>query len=47
MYDASAWRGTGRPYQMVLGGSGMILGVDQKLLNICVGERRVLYIPKP
>jgi hypothetical protein len=47
MYDASSWRGTGRPYQMVLGSGDMIPGVDQGLLNnMCVGERRILSIPK-
>jgi FK506-binding protein 2 len=46
MYDASAWRGTGRPYQMVWGSGDMIPGVDQGVLNMCVGEQRILYIPK-
>jgi hypothetical protein len=46
LYDASAWRGTGRPYQMVWGSGDMIPGVDQGVLNMCVGEQRILYIPK-
>ena len=45
IYDASAFRGTGRPYQMVLGSGDMIPGVDQSLYDMCVGEVRQLDIP--
>jgi FK506-binding protein 2 len=44
-YDASAFRGTGLPYQMVLGSGDMIPGVDQGLYDMCPGERRLLEIP--
>mmetsp|Transcript_17996 Transcript_17996/g.31558 ORF Transcript_17996/g.31558 Transcript_17996/m.31558 type:complete len:98 (-) Transcript_17996:144-437(-) len=45
MYDASAFRGTGLPYQMVLGSGDMIPGVDQGLYDMCPGEERLLEIP--
>lgn len=45
MYDSSATRGTGRPYQMVLGSGDMIPGVDQGLYGMCPGEVRQLEIP--
>jgi FK506-binding protein 2 len=45
VYDASAFRGTGRPYQLVLGNGDMIPGVDQGLYDMCPGEERVLDIP--
>jgi hypothetical protein len=44
-YDASAFRGTGLPYQMVLGSGDMIPGVDQGLYDMCPGEIRLLNIP--
>jgi FKBP-type peptidyl-prolyl cis-trans isomerase len=45
IYDASEFRGTGRPYQMVLGSGDMIPGVDQGLANMCPGEIRQIEIP--
>jgi hypothetical protein len=45
MYDASAFRGTGRPYQVVLGTGDLIPGVDQGLYDMCPGEVRTLSIP--
>ena len=45
VYDASAFRGTGRPYQMVLGSGDMIPGVDLGLVNMCPGEIRQIEIP--
>ena len=45
VYDASAFRGTGRPYQMVLGSGDMIPGVDQGLYDMCPGDKRLLNIP--
>jgi FK506-binding protein 2 len=45
VYNASAFRGTGRPYQMVLGSGDMIAGVDQGLVNMCPGEIRQIEIP--
>jgi len=45
LYDASDFRGTGRPYQMVLGSGDMLPGVDQGLYDMCPGEIRVLDIP--
>ena len=45
LYDASEFRGTGRPYQMVLGSGDMIPGVDQGLYDMCPGEVRVIEIP--
>lgn len=45
LYDASAFRGTGRPYQMVLGSGDLIPGVDQGLYDMCPGDKRLLTIP--
>jgi hypothetical protein len=45
VYDASAFRGTGLPYQLVLGNGDMIPGVDQGLYDMCPGEERLLDIP--
>ena len=45
IYDASEFRGTGRPYQMVLGSGDMIPGVDQGLYDMCVGDIRQINIP--
>lgn len=44
-YDSSATRGTGQPYQMVLGSGDMLPGVDQGLYDMCPGEIRILQIP--
>ena len=38
VYDSSAQRGTGLPYQFVLGSGDMIPGVDQGLYDMCPGE---------
>jgi hypothetical protein len=46
-YDASSFRGTGQPYQMVMGSGDMIPGVDQGLYDMCPGEVRRLKIPPP
>jgi len=45
IYDSSTTRGTGQPYQMVLGSGDMIAGVDQGLYDMCPGDVRVLQIP--
>lgn len=45
LYDASAFRGTGFPYQMVLGSGDVIPGVDQGLYDMCPGDKRLLKIP--
>ena len=45
IYDSSKFRGTGRPYQMVLGSGDMLPGVDQGLYDMCPGEMRLLQIP--
>jgi len=45
LYDSSSLRGTGQPYQMVLGSGDMIAGVDQGLYDMCPGEVRLLQIP--
>lgn len=45
LYDASDFRGTGQPYQMVLGSGDMIPGVDLGLTGMCPGEMRRLEIP--
>ena len=37
-YDASEFRGTGRPYQMVLGSGDMLPGVDLGLYEMCPGS---------
>lgn len=44
-YDSSSFRGTGLPYQMVLGSGDMIPGVDQGLYDMCPGEVRYLRVP--
>ena len=44
-YDSSAIRGTGQPYQMVLGSGDMLAGVDLGLYDMCPGEVRRLTIP--
>jgi FKBP-type peptidyl-prolyl cis-trans isomerase len=45
VYDASYYRGTGQPYQMVLGSGDMLIGVDQGLYDMCPGDVRLLQIP--
>eukprot|EP00529_Nitzschia_sp_RCC80_P021710 CAMPEP_0113501500 /NCGR_PEP_ID=MMETSP0014_2-20120614/32989_1 /TAXON_ID=2857 /ORGANISM="Nitzschia sp." /LENGTH=392 /DNA_ID=CAMNT_0000396095 /DNA_START=131 /DNA_END=1309 /DNA_ORIENTATION=+ /assembly_acc=CAM_ASM_000159 len=45
LYDSSAFRGTGRPFQLVLGTGDVIPGVDQGLYDMCPGEVRTLKIP--
>jgi predicted secreted protein len=45
IYDSSATRGTGQPYQMVMGSGDMLSGVDQGLYDMCPGQVRGLYIP--
>lgn len=45
VYDSSTQRGTGQPYQFVLGSGDMIPGVDQGLQKMCPGEIRLLEIP--
>ena len=45
MYDSSDSRGTGQPYQMVLGSGDMLPGVDQGLYDMCPGDVRGLRIP--
>jgi FK506-binding protein 2 len=45
VYDASATRGTGQPYQMVLGSGDMLPGVDQGLYDFCPGQVRSISIP--
>lgn len=45
VYDSSASRGTGQPYQTVLGSYDVIPGVDQGLYDMCPGERRRIVIP--
>lgn len=45
VYDSSERRGTGRPYQMVLGSGDMLPGVDLGLYEMCPGEVRALQIP--
>lgn len=47
IYDSSEFRGTGQPYQMVLGSGDMLPGVDLGLYEMCPGEIRVLQIPPP
>jgi len=46
VYDSSAQRGTGLPYQMVLGSGDMLPGVDQGMYQMCPGEKREIDIPK-
>lgn len=45
VYDSSATRGTGQPYQMVLGSGDMLPGVDQGLYDMCPGQVRGVQIP--
>jgi hypothetical protein len=45
IYDSSNSRGTGQPYQMVMGSGDMHPGVDQGLYDMCPGEVRGLLIP--
>mmetsp|Transcript_29542 Transcript_29542/g.81203 ORF Transcript_29542/g.81203 Transcript_29542/m.81203 type:complete len:397 (-) Transcript_29542:1251-2441(-) len=45
LYDSSSFRGTGRPYQMVLGSGDMLPGVDLSLAEMCPGEIREVLIP--
>jgi len=45
VYDSSLQRGTGQPYQMVLGSGDMIPGVDLGLYEMCPGDVRLLQIP--
>lgn len=45
VYDSSAQRGTGLPYQFVLGSGDMIPGVDRGMYDMCPGEVRLLEIP--
>jgi FK506-binding protein 2 len=45
IYDSSAQRGTGLPYQFVLGSGDMIPGVDKGMYEMCPGEARLLEIP--
>merc|ERR1719419_1238715 len=42
-FDSSIGRGT--PLKFTLGAGQVILGWDQGLLNMCVGEKRKLIIP--
>jgi hypothetical protein len=44
IYDSSDTRGTGQPYQMVLGSGDMLPGVDQGLYDMCPGQVRGLQI---
>jgi FK506-binding protein 2 len=45
VYDSSMQRGTGLPYQMVLGSGDMLPGVDQGLYDMCPGDIRTIRIP--
>jgi hypothetical protein len=45
VYDSSESRGTGQPYQMVLGSGDMLPGVDLGLYDACPGELRRIEIP--
>eukprot|EP00977_Amphora_coffeiformis_P028259 scaffold34917_cov166-Amphora_coffeaeformis.AAC.7 len=45
VYDSSERRGTGQPYQMVLGSGDILTGVDLGLYDMCPGERRRITIP--
>jgi FKBP-type peptidyl-prolyl cis-trans isomerase len=47
IYDSSHQRGTGQPYQMVLGSGDMLPGVDLGLYDMCPGEIRGIHIPPP
>ncbi|KAJ2660566.1 Peptidyl-prolyl cis-trans isomerase fpr2 [Coemansia sp. RSA 1200] len=44
-FDSSRKPGRGSPLDFVVGQGSVIKGWDQGLLNMCVGERRVLKIP--
>ncbi|KAL7578638.1 hypothetical protein ACA910_009783 [Epithemia clementina (nom. ined.)] len=44
VYDSSTTRGTGQPYQMVLGSGDMLPGVDLGLYEMCPGDVRGLQI---
>lgn len=46
VYDSSAQRGTGLPYQFVLGSGDMLPGVDLGMYDMCQGEKREIDIPK-
>jgi len=46
VYDSSAQRGTGLPYQFVLGSGDMVPGVDLGLYDMCPGDKREIDIPK-
>ena len=46
VYDSLSRRGTGLPYQFVLGSGDMVLGVDLGLYDMCAGEVRKIEIPK-
>mmetsp|Transcript_14598 Transcript_14598/g.21912 ORF Transcript_14598/g.21912 Transcript_14598/m.21912 type:complete len:311 (+) Transcript_14598:37-969(+) len=46
VYDSSAQRGTGLPYQFVLGSGDMVPGVDLGMYDMCQGEQREIDIPK-
>jgi hypothetical protein len=45
VFDSSLQRGTGQPYQFVLGSGDLIAGVDIGLYDMCAGEQRELDIP--
>jgi hypothetical protein len=47
IYDSSHQRGTGQPYQMVLGSGDMLPGVDLGLYDMCPGDIRGIHIPPP
>jgi hypothetical protein len=47
VYDSSAQRGTGQPYQYVLGSGDLIPGVDAGLFKMKPGEVRQLELPPP
>lgn len=47
VYDSSAKRGTGLPYQYVLGSGDLIPGVDAGLVKMRPGEVRQLELPPP
>ncbi|KAJ2518133.1 Peptidyl-prolyl cis-trans isomerase fpr2 [Coemansia sp. RSA 2049] len=44
-FDSSRKPGRGSPLDFVVGQGSVIKGWDQGLLNMCVGERRLLKIP--
>jgi len=45
VFDSSERRQGAVPFQIPLGGSNTILGLDMALHGLCRGERRVIYIP--